>query len=106
MPRRHAGRNLTWRGLPEQRPARWTWIGVLRNWPLALPWAPGGRRGRTQTCRRDRVQPPKGREPGPSVISPAHQDAKLEDLKGLPGGRLGTARHLRPYLRESPTEVP
>ena len=39
-----------------------------------------------------------GREPGPSLISPAHQDAKLEDLKGLPGGRLGTARQFRRYL--------
>ncbi len=58
------------------------------------------RRGRTQTCRRDRVRPARGREPGPSLISPAHQDAKLEDLKGLPGGRLGTARQFRRYLRE------
>jgi len=34
----------------------------LKNWPLALPWA-RGRRGRTQTCRRDRVRPAKGRTP-------------------------------------------
>jgi hypothetical protein len=110
MQRSHPGRNLAgqyltglylaWRGLQEQHPARRTRIGVLRNWPLALPWAPGRRRGRTQTCRRDRVRPARGREPGPSLISPAHQDAKLEDLKGLPGGRLGTARQFRPYPSE------
>ncbi|HXW43750.1 MAG TPA: hypothetical protein VEL03_03115 [Streptosporangiaceae bacterium] len=34
-----------------------------------------------------------GPDAGPSLISPAHQDAKLEDFEGLPGGRLGTARH-------------
>ncbi|HKD87547.1 MAG TPA: hypothetical protein VKB62_03370, partial [Streptosporangiaceae bacterium] len=35
-----------------------------------------------------------------SLISPAHQDAKLEDFKGLPGGRQGTARQFRRYPRE------
>ncbi len=74
--------------------------GVLRKWPLALPWAPIGRRGRTQTCRRDRVWPARGRTPALSLISPAHEDAKLEYLEGLPGGRLGTARHYRPYLSD------
>jgi len=63
------------------------------------PLGARSRRGRTQMCRRDRVRPAKRRGPGPSLISPAHQDAKLEDLKGLPGGRLGTARQFRPYLR-------
>jgi len=29
---------------------------------------------------------------GPSLISPACQDAKLENLEGLPAGRLRTAR--------------
>jgi len=39
-----------------------------------------------------------GPDAGPTLISPAHQDAKLEDFEGLPGGRLGTARQFRPYL--------
>src|SRR5580658_3448963 len=39
-----------------------------------------------------------GPSAGPSLISPAHQDAKLEDFEGLPGGRQGTARQFRPYL--------
>src|ERR1022692_3429199 len=35
---------------------------------------------------------------GPSLISPACQDAKLEDLKGLPAGWLHTTRQNRRYL--------
>jgi len=35
---------------------------------------------------------------GPSRISPACQDAKLEDLEGLPAGRRRTARQIRRYL--------
>jgi len=31
---------------------------------------------------------------GPSLISPACQGAKLENLEGLPGGRLRTTRQL------------
>src|SRR5258707_2765971 len=38
---------------------------------------------------------------GPSLISPACQDAKLEDLEGLPVGRLRTARLLRRYPRSA-----
>jgi hypothetical protein len=75
-------------------------IDVVWKWPLALPWALAnaavGHRcvGGTGSGQRS------AGEPGPSLISPAHQDAKLEDLKGLPGGRLGTARQFRPYLSE------
>src|SRR5215469_11793652 len=73
--------------------------GVLRNWPLALPWAPDGAAvGHNRRVGGTGYGPARGQEPGPSLISPAHQDAKLEDLKGLPGGRLGTTRQFRPYL--------
>src|SRR5450755_3996347 len=69
----------------------------LSDWPLALPWAPF-------TAPRSDTDVSAGPGPasdgpgaGPSLISPACQDAKLEDLEGLPEGRLGTAHHLRRY---------
>jgi hypothetical protein len=36
----------------------------------------------------------RGPGAGPSLVSPAYQDAKLEDVEGLPVGRLRTARRL------------
>ena len=41
---------------------------------------------------------------GPSLVSPAYQDAKLENFEGLPGGRPCTARQYRPYLSEATGE--
>ena len=40
----------------------------------------------------------EGPVPALSLISPAHQDAKLENLEGLPAGRLRTTRQTRRYL--------
>jgi len=37
---------------------------------------------------------------GPSLISPACHGAELENLEGLPAGRLHTARRSRRYLPE------
>src|SRR5215469_5489397 len=69
----------------------------------SLPWAPGGAVfGHIGLARAEaRVQENvlAGPGAGPSLISPACQDAKLEDLEGLPVGRLRTARHLRRYPR-------
>src|SRR5215469_15842069 len=78
----------------------------------SLPWAPGGAVfGHIGLARAEaRVQENVSAGPGPastgpgagpSLISPACQDAKLEDLEGLPVGRLGTARHLRRYPRSA-----
>src|SRR6516165_1884341 len=65
--------------------------GGQKNWPLVLPWAPW--RCRAQTSRRVRKTGPARERPvaGPALVSPAYQDNKLEDVEGLPGGRLRTA---------------
>src|SRR6516164_4087900 len=65
--------------------------GGQKNWPLVLPWAPWRRRA--QTSRRVRETGPARAGPvaGPALVSPAYQDNKLEDVEGLPGGRLRTA---------------
>src|SRR6516165_8975047 len=65
--------------------------GGQKNWPLVLPWAPWRRRA--QTSRRVRKTGPTRAGPvaGPALVSPAYQDNKLEDVEGLPGGRLRTA---------------
>ena|SRR6266487_1864769 len=71
--------------------------GLVRKWPLTLPWRLGG----AALGHRRVVGTGTGREgpaPALSLISPAYQDAKLENLEGLPAGRLHTARHHRRYL--------
>src|SRR5215467_14566182 len=65
--------------------------GGQKNWPLVLLGAPW--RCRAQTSRRVRKTGPACAGPvaGPALVSPAYQDNKLEDVEGLPGGRLRTA---------------
>src|SRR5215467_3612293 len=65
--------------------------GGQKNWPLVLLGAPW--RCRAQTSRRVIKTGPArvGPVAGPALVSPAYQDNKLEDVEGLPGGRLRTA---------------
>src|SRR5215467_14770258 len=65
--------------------------GGQKNWPLVLLGAPW--RCRAQTSRRVIKTGPArvGPVAGPALVSPAYQDNKLEDVEGLPGGRLHTA---------------
>src|SRR5260370_5883752 len=73
----------------------------MRYWPVALPWAPGAA-PRSATDVSAGPGPASERPgAGPSLISPACQDAKLEDLEGLPVGRQRTARHPRRYPRSA-----
>ncbi len=75
--------------------------GALEYWPLALPWAPLLAPRSDTDVSAGPGPASDGPGAGPSLISPACQDAKLEDLEGLPVGRLRTARQLRPYPRSA-----
>ena len=71
--------------------------GALRNWALDLPWAPGtAPRLDTQVLAHMGVASTDvsagpgpasdGPGAGPSLISPACQDAKLENPRAFPSG--------------------
>ena len=66
----------------------------MRDWPLALPWAPGVAPRSDTDVSAGPGPASDGPGAGPSLVSPAYQDAKLEDVEGLPVGRLRTARRL------------
>jgi hypothetical protein len=82
------------------RPLRCGWLmGSMGDWPLALPWAPGATPRSDTDVSAGPGPASYGPGAGPSLVSPACQDAKLEDVEGLPVGRLHTARQLRRYPR-------
>ena len=69
-------------------------MNLMRDWPLALPWAPGVAPRSDTDVSAGPGPASDGPGAGPSLVSPAYQDAKLEDVEGLPVGRLRTARRL------------
>jgi len=57
--------------------------GWMQMWPLALPWASRGTPRSDTGVSAGPGPASEGPGAGPSLISPARQDAKLEDLEGL-----------------------
>src|SRR5690349_1016232 len=55
----------------------------MQMWPLALPWASRGTPRSDTDVSAGPGPASEGPGAGPSLISPARQDAKLEDLEGL-----------------------